>query len=211
MASSNSGIRPLSWPVLVALVGIAAGMYAIAFGLHPVQFMNDGKPAAERKVWNSPWGKIGLAVCYDVSYARVMDDFVCQGARVLIVPTMDLAGWGEYQRRQLHGRMAPVGSAEYSIPVFGVWSSGVSQLTDRRGAVIVTAGYPGQGEMLAGSFDLAVAGHVPYDRPFAWCATGITAATIVYLTFAGLRLRSGIPPSLFPTAPVPSPGTPGEG
>ena len=36
----------------------------------PIQFMGDGTPARERRVWNSPWGKIGIAICYDVSYAR---------------------------------------------------------------------------------------------------------------------------------------------
>jgi len=30
----------------------------------PVQFMSDGLPAVERRVWESPWGKIGIAVCY---------------------------------------------------------------------------------------------------------------------------------------------------
>ena len=49
-----------------------------------------------------------------------------------------------YERRMLHGRMAPIRSAEYGIPTFGVWSCGESQLTDRFGRVIATAGYPGQ-------------------------------------------------------------------
>jgi predicted amidohydrolase len=82
----------------------------------PVQFMQDGLPADHRAVWNSPWGKIGIAVCYDLSYARVMDDFVRQGAQGLIVPTMDLTSWGSYERQMLHGRMAPTRSAEYGIP-----------------------------------------------------------------------------------------------
>jgi apolipoprotein N-acyltransferase len=146
----------------------------------PVQFMTDGLPAADRKVWDSPWGKIGLAVCYDVSYARPMDDYVRQGARALIIPTMDLTEWGEYERRQLHGRMAPVRSAEYGIPVFSVWSSGVSQLTNRQGRVIATAGYPGQGEEIAGQLDMPHKGHVPFDRPFAWTAVGITAGLMIY-------------------------------
>jgi apolipoprotein N-acyltransferase len=60
----------------------------------PVQFMADGLPAEHRRVWNSPWGKIGIAVCYDLSYAGVMDDFVRQGATGLIIPTEDSRGWG---------------------------------------------------------------------------------------------------------------------
>src|SRR6185436_20526226 len=51
----------------------------------PVQFLDDGTPAAERHVWESPWGNIGIAICYDACYASVMDDFVRQGARGLII------------------------------------------------------------------------------------------------------------------------------
>ena len=142
----------------------------------PVQFMSDGLPAESRRVWQSPWGPIGLAVCYDLGYASVMDDFVRQGARALIVPTMDLTSWGAYERRYLHGRMAPVRSAEYGIATFGVWSSGESQLTDNQGRVIATAPYPGQGAVIAGQLDMDHVGRIPPDR---WLAKGATAATAV--------------------------------
>ena len=147
----------------------------------PVQFLDDGTPAAVREVWESPWGKIGIAICYDACYASVMDDFVRQGARGLIIPTMDLTDWGEFERRTLHGRIQPVRSAEYGIPTFGVWSSGVSQLTDRAGKVIATAGYPGQGETLAGSFDLSRAGRVPPDRYLAWASLIATGLFVGFL------------------------------
>jgi apolipoprotein N-acyltransferase len=151
----------------------------------PVQFMDDGLPATGRKVWNSPWGKIGIGICYDLSYAKVMDDFVRQGAQGLIVPTMDPIHWGEYERRMLHGRLAPVRSAEYGIPIFGVWSSGVSQLTDRFGRVIATAEFGGRGEVIAGPFDLQGAGRIPPDRFLAIGATAGTAIFIVYLFARG--------------------------
>jgi apolipoprotein N-acyltransferase len=155
----------------------------------PVQFMADGLPARQRRVWPSPWGPIGLAVCYDLSYANVMDDFVRQGARALIIPTMDVQTWGAYERRNLHGRMAPVRSAEYGIPTFGVWSSGVSQLTDRAGRVIATAGYPGQGDVIAGPLDLSHPGGVPPDRPFARASTIGTGGVIAWLLAGHLRSR----------------------
>lgn len=153
----------------------------------PVQFMDDGLPATERRVWDSPWGNIGIAICYDVSYARVMDDFVRQGARGLILPTMDLESWGRYERRMLHGRMAPTRSAEYGVPVFSVWSSGESQLTDRAGHLIATAGYPGQGEEIAGPFDVSRPGRVPPDRMLAMACTLGTAGFIVFLIVARRR------------------------
>lgn len=111
----------------------------------PVQLMDDGLPAPERRVWNSPWGKIGIGICYDISYARVMDDFVRQGAQGIIMPTMDPVKWGEYERRMLHGRLAPVQAAEYGVPIFGVWSSGVSQLVDRHGQTLRQLAIPGKG------------------------------------------------------------------
>src|SRR2546430_7740250 len=98
--------------------------------------MRDGTPAAERNVWDSPWGNIGIAICYDACYARVMDDFIRQGARGLIIPTMDVASWGGFERRMLHSRVQPLRSAEYGIPTFGIWSSGISQLTDRHGRIL---------------------------------------------------------------------------
>jgi apolipoprotein N-acyltransferase len=157
----------------------------------PVQFMADGLPAKNRRVWDSPWGRIGIAVCYDVSYARVMDDFVRQGAGGLIVPTMDLQEWGKFERRMLHGRMAPVRSAEYGVPVFSVWSSGESQLTDRHGRVIATAGFPGQREMIAGPFDVTKPGRVPPDRPLAMAASVGTGAFIVHLLAWRMMLWRG--------------------
>ena len=155
----------------------------------PVQFMDDGLPAADRRCWDSPWGKIGIAVCYDVSYARVMDDFVRDGARGLILPTMDLQSWGRYERQMLHGRLVPIRSAEYGIPCFGVWSSGESQLTDRHGRVIATAGFPGQHEMIAGPFDIpGAAGHVPLDRYPALAASIFAVGLLAY--FIGIELRN---------------------
>ena len=59
----------------------------------PIQFFKDGLPAPGQKVWDSPWGKIGICICYDLSYTRVTDELVRQGAQLLIVPTMDVEDW----------------------------------------------------------------------------------------------------------------------
>src|SRR6185295_5939558 len=105
-------------------------------------FFNDGLPAREQKLWNSPWGKLGVCVCYDLSYRRVVDELIRQGAQALIVPTMDVAEWGEQQHR-LHARVAPVRAAEYGVPIFRLCSSGISQLVDDRGKVLSSAPFPG--------------------------------------------------------------------
>ncbi|HEX4797071.1 MAG TPA: nitrilase-related carbon-nitrogen hydrolase [Humisphaera sp.] len=147
----------------------------------PVQFMGDGLAATQRRVWESPWGKIGIAICYDIGYSRAMDEFVRQGAQALIIPTMDLRSWGLYERRMLHGRLAPIRSVEYGIPIFGVWSSGESQLTDRFGKIIAKAGYPGQGAIVYGPLRLESKGHLPPDRPLAIGAMYATYATGLYI------------------------------
>ena len=73
----------------------------------PIQFFADGLPALEQKIWDSPWGKLGILTCYDLSYTRVVDELVRQGAQALINPTMDMMEWGEYQHA-LHSRVPPV-------------------------------------------------------------------------------------------------------
>ena len=96
----------------------------------PIQFFDDGLPAPGQQVWHSPWGKIGIAVCYDMSYSRVIDGLVEQGAQALIVPTFDSVAWGAHQH-VLHSRVTPIRAREYGIPIFRVASSGISQQIGR--------------------------------------------------------------------------------
>ncbi|HMJ66171.1 MAG TPA: nitrilase-related carbon-nitrogen hydrolase, partial [Candidatus Binatia bacterium] len=139
----------------------------------PVQFFKDGEPAAEQKLWNSPWGKIGLCVCYDLSYTCVTDELVRQGAEAIIAPTMDQQTWGGRQHR-LHARVAPVRAAEYGIPIFRLCSSGISQAVDKHGNVIATAPFPGQGAMLEATLLSPRRGSLPLDRLLAWPCVAIS-------------------------------------
>ena len=131
----------------------------------PIQFFKDGLPAPEQKVWDSPWGKIGICICYDLSYARVTDELVRQGAEMLIVPTMDVADWGQHQH-ELHARVAPMRAAEYGIPIFRVASSGISQGAGRSGHVQSSASFPGDGE----SFSSARICHQTLKARCRWIA-----------------------------------------
>jgi len=161
----------------------------------PIQFMKDGLPAPEQKVWDSPWGKIGICICYDLSYARVTDRLVRQGAQALIVPTMDVVDWGQAQH-ELHARVAPVRATEYRLPVFRLASSGISQLTDHTGRVLASAPCPGDGATLAGTLELPAAGRLPPDRWLAPFAVAVTAVLIV--VFLRPRPRGSHPPSETP-------------
>jgi apolipoprotein N-acyltransferase len=159
----------------------------------PIQFFMDGHPAAEQQVWESPWGKIGICICYDMSYSRVTDALVRQGAQALIVPTMDVTSWGERQHR-LHGKVAPSRAAEYGIPIVRVCSSGISQIVDRSGYVRASLPFPGQGEMFSERVPLGLPGSVPLDRSLVWPAMIVTAGFIVVAVSRGLMRRvHGIP------------------
>jgi apolipoprotein N-acyltransferase len=146
----------------------------------PIQFMRDGLPATNQAVWQSPWGKIGLCICYDLSYTRVTDGLIRQGAQLLIVPTMDVEEWGRHEH-ELHSRVAPVRAAEYGVPIFRLASSGISQAVTGGGQVVAKASVPGSGEILAAQLRLPRKGSLPVDRWLAPVCTGITAVILGWL------------------------------
>ena len=158
----------------------------------PIQFFRDGLPAPEQKLWNSPWGKIGLCVCYDLSYTRVTDELVRQGAQLLIVPTMDVETWGRHQH-ELHSRVAPVRAAEYGLPIFRVDSSGISQAVTGGGQVIAQTSIPGNGEIFSAQLRLPMRGSLPLDRWLAPLCVGVTGiATALLLLLAWKDKRSAL-------------------
>jgi len=158
----------------------------------PIQFFKDGLPAPKQEVWNSPWGKIGLCVCYDLSYTRVTDELVRQGAQLLIVPTMDVEEWGRHQH-ELHARIAPVRAAEYGIPIFRLASSGISQAVAGGGYIKAQTSFPGSLDILSAQLHLPARGSLPLDRFLAPLCVGITAVITVillFLTWKDKRARS---------------------
>jgi len=172
----------------------------------PIQFMKDGLPAPAQRVWESPWGKIGLCVCYDLSYTRVIDELARQGARAVIAPTMDIEEWGDGQHR-LHGRVAPMRAAEYRIPLFRVCSSGISQSVNRHGTVESTAPFPGPAEPITGTLHLGSPARRPLDRWLVWPGVALAGVLGVGGFLGALRgpRRDAAPPAGQP--PVAPPET----
>jgi apolipoprotein N-acyltransferase len=154
----------------------------------PIQFFQDGLPAREQKLWDSPWGKLGICICYDLSYTRVTDELIRLGAQGLVVPTMDVVHWGRHEH-ELHARIGRVRAAEYGVPIMRVASSGVSQLIDGKGRELATAGFPGHEAMLAAQIDLAAGGRVPPDRWLAIVAVAVTALLMIWTGVAGARRK----------------------
>ena len=146
----------------------------------PIQFFDDGLPADHQAVWNSPWGKIGLCICYDLSYTRVTDGLIRQGAQAIIVPTMDVQEWGA-REHALHARVAPARAAEYGVPIFRLCSSGISQAVSGGGQVMASAPFPGQGQTLVATLTLpASSGHLPIDRIVVWPCMAFALFTLCW-------------------------------
>lgn len=154
----------------------------------PIQFFKDGLPAPKQELWHSPWGKIGICICYDLSYRRVVDKLIALGAEALVVPTMDVVDWGQHQH-ELHGRIAPMRASEYQVPIFRLCSSGISQAVDRHGNVIASAGFPGEGEMMTATLNLRSPGRLPLDRWAAPFSVVITGGFILWLVFRKFASR----------------------
>lgn len=154
----------------------------------PIQFFRDGEPAPDQQLWASPWGSVGVAICYDASYRRVMDVLVRKGAQGLLVPTMDLETWGNTEH-ELNARMARIRSLEYGLPVFRVASSGISLILDRDGTTLASAPFPGPGSTLAASFLLrAGGGSVPWDALLAPACVGLTGCLTLGLLLQPVAL-----------------------
>jgi apolipoprotein N-acyltransferase len=165
----------------------------------PIQFFKDGLPARDQKLWSSPWGKLGLAVCYDLSYRGVVDRLVAQGCQALIIPTMDVVDWGGRQHR-LHARVAPMRAAELGIPIFRLCSSGISQAIERGGVVTASAPFPGQNAMLSARMVLNQPARMPVDHWLAPMAVGLTGAfMIMFLVKARRKAAPSAVPQVIPS------------
>ena len=149
----------------------------------PIQFFLDGRPAVAQRLWDSPWGKLGFCVCYDLSYRRVVEGLARLGAQAIVVPTMDVAEWGRYEHL-LHARVAPARAKEFGVPVIRLASSGISQWVQGTGQLKASAPFPGEHETVCGVFDLRQPVRFPLDYWLApasvWviCTDWIRAASV---------------------------------
>jgi apolipoprotein N-acyltransferase len=154
----------------------------------PIRFFNDGESATRQSAWWTPWGALGMAICYDLSYSRVMDELIRHKAEALLIPTMDSFAWGAHQHA-LHARIAPIRAAEYGIPIVRSASSGVSQIVDAQGHV--TASAPCSEEVLffAGTSHLRGPRSLPWDRWLAPAAAAVSGSILVWLVWTSFRNR----------------------
>ena len=160
----------------------------------PIQFMNDGMPARRQRIWDSPFGKVGIAICYDMNYVRVMDGLIDLDAELLVIPAMDVIGWGEHAHR-LSAQLAAARAAEYGVPLFRLASSGFSRIATPDGKITREASVPGQGEVIHGEVTLGGRGKRPVDRWLAWPCVVLTIGLLLFLVFEEIRrIRAKRPP-----------------
>ncbi len=154
----------------------------------PIQFFADGLPARSQEVWASPWGPIGIAICYDLSYRQVVDGLIRRDARALIVPTMDVESWGP-REHQLNARMTRIRATEYGVPIFRVASSGISQWVVPSGRERAVAPFPGSGASIEGllSLDPSRGTRLPLDSRFAPMASAGTGVVLLIVLVSRRR------------------------
>jgi apolipoprotein N-acyltransferase len=149
----------------------------------PIQFFKDGLPALQQNVWESPWGRVALPTCYDLSYSFVVDKLARLGVQAIINPTMDVETWGEAQHR-MHSRVPLVRAAEYGLPIFRVASSGISQLVAPEGRQLASAPFAVEEAQISGTLAVVARARVPYDRMLARLCVAVTALLAVGFALA---------------------------
>jgi apolipoprotein N-acyltransferase len=144
----------------------------------PIQFFKDGLPSQEQDVWQSPWGPIGICICYDLSYTRVTDGLIRKGATMILVPTLDELHWGKSQHL-LHAGIAPMRSAEYRVPILRVGACGISQAVDEEARVIASTSFPAEGATLHAKLSPSQHARIPLDRFWVWIAGPVVLAELL--------------------------------
>lgn len=80
-------------------------------------------------------------------------------------------------------------AAEYSVPIFRLASSGISQSVDARGVVSASAPAPGDGALISSVLNPANAAALPWDRVLAPCCVVVDTLLILWLAVAAYAGR----------------------
>jgi len=117
-----------------AIIDPERGLVGLYHKANPVQFFDDGVPGKEFPVFDTPAGKLGVAICYDMDFPKVFRSLVAHGAEILVVPTFDAESWGKLQHLQ-HSALAPIRAVEVRRWVVRCASTGTSQVIDPHGRI----------------------------------------------------------------------------
>lgn len=146
----------------------------------PVQFFDDGLPAASQEALPTPWGGLGVLICYDLDYPALARNLTLRGAGLLAAPTMDARHWGPVQHAQ-HVAMAPLRAVENRRFVVRTGSSGVTAIFDPWGRVAARLDSDANGAVLRGevAFRSDTSLYVRYGWVFPWLCWGAAGCMAV--------------------------------
>ncbi|MBI5743993.1 MAG: hypothetical protein HY952_05540 [Elusimicrobia bacterium] len=130
MADPERGVTRANYTLVLGRDKKPAGRYD---KMHPVQFVEAGLPENKKPApVNTELGLLGPQICYDLAFEDGTRKVARQGARLLIVPTLDPAEWGRWQHLQ-HSDMSAARAVESGLWLVRSASSGWSQVIDRLG------------------------------------------------------------------------------
>jgi apolipoprotein N-acyltransferase len=101
----------------------------------PVPFFEDGNPARTQTTLQMPFGRAGVAICYDATFTDISRRLVAAGAELLVIPVMDPEHWPPQERGQ-HAELTAFRSIELRRWQLDAASSGISQIIDPTGRVV---------------------------------------------------------------------------
>jgi apolipoprotein N-acyltransferase len=78
---------------------------------HPVHFVRDGVAGTDANTFPTPFGRIGVAICFDLDYPEVARRLTDNGAEALLVPSDNPPEWGAVQHAQ-HRQMFQMRAVE---------------------------------------------------------------------------------------------------
>ena len=105
---------------------------------HPIPIVESHlKASPDVKPVDTPAGRLGIQICYDLDFEDGTRKLVNQGAQVILVPNLDPTSYGMTQHLQ-HSAMSPMRAVESGLWVARAASSGLSQIMDPVGRIIKT-------------------------------------------------------------------------
>ncbi len=135
------GFRPYNSACVIGPDGTVVGAYRKThmFDREPEFF----SPGEALPVFDTPFGPVGVAICYDLEFPEVARILALQGARIILNPTANMEPYAEYQAVYLRARAMENGihiAAANTVGDDGTYAYfGESAAVDPRGRVLCRA------------------------------------------------------------------------
>jgi len=154
---------------------------------HPIQFVENRLPAGPMpRAIDSPAGRLGIQICYDLDFEDGTRHLVRDGAQMLLVPNEDPWEWTDWQHLQ-HSAMAPMRAVESGLWIARAASSGYSQIIDPVGRVTAQMATGASGTLL-GTVRQARPGTVYSRLGWLWAPLCLGFTVVLTGLFLGTAL-----------------------